>query len=66
MTKKLRVDGQDVPVSEPTEIIETYTNIKTGEVYKNEAAYKAANIPPDDLRKDVKVIMPPLDLFGKN
>ena len=59
MTKTVKVDGQDVPLIEPTEIIETFTNIKT-------AAYKAANIPPEDLRKDVKVIMPPLDLFGKS
>ena len=26
---------------------------------------KAANIPEEDVQRDVKVIMPPLDLFGK-
>ena len=66
MTKTVKVDGQDVPLIEPTEIITTYKNAKTGEIYKDEEAYKAANIPPEDLRKDVKVIMPPLDLFGKS
>ena len=51
-----------------------YKGIKEGKyaqgeieaINKDEAAYKAANIPPEDLRKDVKVIMPPLDLFGKS
>ena len=41
------------------------SNKKTGEVYANEEALKAANIPEDDIRRDVKVIMPPLDLFSK-
>jgi hypothetical protein len=49
----------------PKEIITTLSNKKTGEVYANEEALKAANIPEDDIRRDVKVIMPPLDLFSK-
>ena len=38
---------------------------QTGEIYKDEEALKAANIPEEDVRRDVKVIMPPLDLFSK-
>jgi hypothetical protein len=52
-------------VLEPKEIITTISNNKTGEVYPDEAALKAANIPAEDVRRDVRVIMPPLDLFAK-
>ena len=49
----------------PEKIITTISNTKTGEVYKDEEALKAANIPVEDVRRDVKVIMPALDLFAK-
>ena len=56
---------QDIPVITPEKIITTIKNKKTGEVYKDEEALKAANIPEEDVQRDVTVIMPPLDLFGK-
>jgi len=49
----------------PEKIVTTISNAKTGEVYKDEEALKAANIPAEDVRRDVKVIMPALDLFAK-
>ena len=49
----------------PEKIIETISNLKTGEVYKNDEEWKAKNVPEQDIRIDVKVIMPILDLFGK-
>ena len=52
-------------ILEPKEIITTLSNKKTGEKYKDEAALKAANIPEEDVQRDVRVIMPPLDLFSK-
>ena len=52
-------------ILEPKEIITTISNNKTGVVYESEEALKAANIPEEDVRRDVKVIMPPLDLFSK-
>ncbi len=52
-------------VLEPKEIITTLSNKKTGEKYKDEAALKAANIPEEDVKRDVHVIMPALDLFAK-
>ena len=52
-------------VLEPKEIIETISNIKTGEIYKNDEEWKAKGIPQEDIRKDVRVIMPSLDLFGE-
>ena len=56
---------KDKPVLEPKEIIETISNIKTGEIYKNDEEWKAKGIPQKDIRKDVRVIMPSLDLFGE-
>jgi hypothetical protein len=56
---------KDIPVLEPKEIIETISNIKTGEIYKNDEEWKAKGIPQEDIRKDVRVIMPSLDLFGE-
>ena len=52
-------------VLEPKEIITTLSNKKTGEIYKDEEALKAANIPEEDVQRDVRVIMPALDLFSK-
>jgi len=47
----------------PDKIITTIKNRKTGEVYDTEEALKAANIPEEDVQRDVTVIMPSLDLF---
>ena len=55
----------EIKMLTPKEIITTISNKKTGEVYKDEEALKAANIPEDDVQRDVTVIMPPLDLIGK-
>ena len=52
-------------VIEPKEIIETISNIKTVEVYKNDEEWRSKGIPEEDIRRDVKVIMPSLDLFGE-
>ena len=49
----------------PEKIIETISNLKTGEVYKNDEEWKAKGVPEADIRRDIKVIMPSLDLFGK-
>ena len=55
----------DIPTLVPDKIITTIKNKKTGEVYETEEALKAANIPKEDVQRDVTVIMPPLDLFAK-
>jgi hypothetical protein len=55
----------DIPMITPEKIITTIKNKKTGEVYESEEALKAANIPEEDVQRDVTVIMPPLDLIGK-
>ena len=63
------INGQPVPrfkVRSETVI----TNIKTNYKYKDEAEVKAEilkqNARPEDIRRDVKVIIPKgLDVFGK-
>ena len=52
-------------VIKPEKIIETISNLKTGKVYKNDDEWKAEGVPEKDIRRDVKVIMPSLDSFGK-
>jgi hypothetical protein len=59
------INGQEVPVIEPAEVTTKITNIKTGEVYASEDDWKSKNIPESDIRRDVNVVMPRLDLFGK-
>ena len=55
----------DVPEIKPDKIITTISNLKTGEIYKTEEEWKAQGIDKKDIRRDVKVIMPALDLFAK-
>jgi len=49
----------------PQKIIEKITNKKTGEEYENDNEWKAKNVPEEDIRRDVTVVMPSLDLLGK-
>jgi hypothetical protein len=49
----------------PEKIIEKITNKKTGVEYKDDNEWKSKGISPDDIRRDVTVIMPSLDLLGK-
>ena len=50
----------DIPTLTPEKIVTTIKNKKTGEVYDTEEALKAANIPEEDVQRDVTVYMPPL------
>ena len=52
-------------VIKPEDIKTTIKNKKTGEVYESEEALKLANIAEEDVQRDVTVIMPSLNLFGK-
>ncbi len=49
----------------PKDIIEKISNKKTGEVYKDEDDWKAKGVSQEDIKRDVTVIMPSLDLLGK-
>ena len=54
-----------VMVLKPQDIKTTIKNKKTGEIYENEEALKLANIPDEDIQRDVTVIMPSLNLTGE-
>ena len=49
----------------PDAIIEKISNKKTGEVYKDEDDWTTKGVPEEDIQRDVTVVMPSLDLFGK-
>ena len=49
----------------PKENITTISNQKTGEVYKTEEEWKTKGVSEEEIRRDVKVVMPSLDLFPK-
>ena len=52
-------------IIKPEKIIEKITNLKTGEEYKDDNEWKSKGIVEEDIRRDIKVIMPSLDIFGK-
>ena len=62
MTVKL--NGKDVPVVN-AKVITTIKNKKTGAIYKDEEEWKTLKIPVEDIRRDVLVKIPKLDLFAK-
>ena len=60
----VKVNGKDIPVVN-AKVITTIKNKKTGAVYKDEDEWKTLKIPVEDIRRDVLVKIPKLDLFAK-
>ena len=61
---KVKVNGNEIPLIK----VETTTTIKhkeTGVVYKNEEEWKKLGIDPSQIQRDVKVMIPTLDLLAK-
>ena len=52
-------------IVKPAKVTTTIKHKETGEVYKTEEDWKAKGIKEKDIRRDVHVLMPPLDLFGE-
>ena len=50
---------------EAAKVTTTISKLKTKEKYKTEEEWKAKGISKKDIRRDVHVLMPKLDLFGK-
>ena len=48
-----------------TKVTTTIKHKQTGEIYKNEDEWKAKGIAEKDIRRDVHVLMPALDLLSK-
>jgi len=45
----------------------TIVNLKTGYIYKDEAEAQAdTTVAPEDIRRDVKIIVPSIPLFNKS
>ena len=59
------VDGKEIPVVTPAKVTTTIKNKHSGVVYKTEEEWKAQGIAEEDIRRDVHVLMPKLDLFAK-
>ena len=61
---KIKVNGQEVPlIHAKTKTIIKHK--KTGEHYSTEEEWKAKGINVEDIRRDVIVTLPKLDLFAK-
>ena len=60
----IKVNGKDVPLAQGN-VVTTITNKKTGIVYQTDEEWKTLKIPADDIKKDVTVTLPTLDLFAK-
>ena len=56
---------KNIPVIQAQEVITTYRHKQTGEVFKERKDWEAKGFKNEDMAQDVKVIMPPLDLFSK-
>ena len=61
---KVKVNGKDIPVV-TAKAITTIKNKKTGAIYKTDDEWKTLKIPVEDIRRDVLVKIPKLDLFAK-
>jgi len=60
----VKVNGKDIPVVN-AKAITTIKNKKTGAIYKTDEEWKTLQIPVEDIRRDVLVKIPKLDLFAK-
>ena len=60
----IKVNGKDIPVLK-AKAVTTITHLKTGVKYKDEEEWKALGIDPKEIRRDVKITVPALDLFAK-
>ena len=49
----------------PTKVETTYRHKETGELFKERKDWESKGFKDEDMAQDVKVIMPPLDLFSK-
>ena len=63
--KTTRINGEDVPVIDAIKTVTTITNKLTGVKYENDDEWKKLGIDPHNIRRDVKVTIPKLDLFAK-
>ena len=63
--KTTKINGEDVPVLDAVKTVTTISNKITGIKYGTEEEWKNLGIDPQDIRRDVKVTIPKLDLCAK-
>ena len=51
--------------TEDKEVVTKITNKKTGTVYKTDEEWKTLKVSAEDIKRDVTVILPTLDLSAK-
>jgi hypothetical protein len=52
-------------IIKPAKVTTTISHKQTGEKYETEQEWRAKGIEEKDIRRDVHVLMPALDLFGE-
>ena len=60
----IKVNGKDVPLAQG-KVVTTITNKKTGTVYQTDEEWKTLKVRAEDIKRDVTVTLPTLDLFAK-
>jgi hypothetical protein len=60
----IKVNGKDVPLAQG-KVVTTITNKKTGTVYQTDEEWKTLKVRAEDIKRDVTVTLPTLDLFTK-
>ena len=60
----IKVNGKDVPLAQG-KVVTIITNKKTGIVYQTDEEWKTLKVPAEDIKRDVTVTLPTLDLFTK-
>ena len=63
--KTTRINGEDVPFIDAIKTVTNISNKITGIKYTSEEEWKNLGIDSQDIRRDVKVTIPKLDLFAK-
>ena len=63
--KTTKINGEDVPVLDAVKTVTTISNKITGIKYATEEEWKNLGIDPQNIRRDVKVTIPKLDLIAK-
>jgi len=60
----IKVNGKDVPLAQG-KVVTKITNKKTGIVYQTDEEWKTLKVRAEDIKRDVTVTLPTLDLFTK-
>ena len=60
----IKHNGKDIPVLH-AKVTTTIKHKETGIIYKDDKEWKTLGIDPALIKRDVLVVLPTLDLFGK-